>query len=419
MAGPALPPRQRLVGDPADQVLEEPVLAALGRARVGLDREQLLADQPAEERFQPFGAGAADRRQGGAGEGLAEHGGVLEQPALLRGEPVEAGRDQGVQGLGDLQVLDRAGDVVAVAAAFQQAPVQQHPHRLDRVQRDALGPLQDLVAETGGQARDQPGQQLLHERDRQRLQRHRGAGAAPGGPVGVAVVQLGPGEHDHEQGVAPGPVEQVVDEVEQGRVGPLEVLEHQHGRGPLAEALEEPPPGREQLVALGGGQLLEAEEVGQAGLDPAALLGVGDVGGHGLGQLVRGRPGRFALQDPGPHPHHLGQRPVGHPLPVGRAAAPVPPDGLEQPVDVLLELPGQPGLADAADALDRDQPGPALLRGGVEQLLDQAQLPLPAGERGSRPAARRVPPRPATTRTARHSGTGSALPLSWWAPVSA
>ena len=37
----------------------------------------------------------------------------------------------------------------------------------------------------------------------------------------------------------------------------------------------------------------------------------------------------------------------------------------------------------------------------------------------SSPAARRVPPRPATTRSARHSGTGSALPLSWWTPASA
>jgi hypothetical protein len=71
-----------------------------------------------------------------------------------------------VEGLGDLQVLDGGGDLVAVAAPFKQAPDQQHPHRLDRVQRDPLGPFQDLAAQLAGQPGDQPGQQLLHLRGR-------------------------------------------------------------------------------------------------------------------------------------------------------------------------------------------------------------------------------------------------------------
>ena len=46
MLRPALALRQRLVGDVADEVLEEAVLAVLGRARIRLDAEHLLAHEP-------------------------------------------------------------------------------------------------------------------------------------------------------------------------------------------------------------------------------------------------------------------------------------------------------------------------------------------------------------------------------------
>ena len=42
---------ERLVGDVADQVLEEPVLAALRGARVRLDAEHLLVHQCGEQRL--------------------------------------------------------------------------------------------------------------------------------------------------------------------------------------------------------------------------------------------------------------------------------------------------------------------------------------------------------------------------------
>ena len=45
MPSPALPLRQRLVGDVADEILEEAVLPVLGRAWVGLDAEHLLPDE--------------------------------------------------------------------------------------------------------------------------------------------------------------------------------------------------------------------------------------------------------------------------------------------------------------------------------------------------------------------------------------
>ena len=54
---------------------------------------------------------------------------------------------------------------------------------------------------------------------------------------------------------------------------------------------------------------------------------------------------------------------------------------VREPVDVLLELPGEPRLADAGDAVDRDELRAALVGGGVEELLDEPQLAVSADER--------------------------------------
>ena len=52
MAALALPLGERLVGDVADEVLQEAVLAALRRARIGLDAEHLLAHERREQRLE-------------------------------------------------------------------------------------------------------------------------------------------------------------------------------------------------------------------------------------------------------------------------------------------------------------------------------------------------------------------------------
>ena len=56
------------------------------------------------------------------------------------------------------------------------------------------------------------------------------------------------------------------------------------------------------------------------------------------------------LGDAGAHAHHVGERPVGDALAVGEAAAAVPVDVVDEPVEVLVELPRQPRLADPGDA---------------------------------------------------------------------
>ena len=110
----------------------------------------------------------------------------------------------------------------------------------------------------------------------------------------------------------------------------------------------------------------------EAGLDPAALLRIGDVLVDRGVELCGCRVRVLAFQDAGPAPHHLGERPVGNSLAVGEAASPVPAEEVRQPVQVLVELPGEAALSDPCDAGHRDEVGSVLVGRGVEEVLDQA-----------------------------------------------
>ena len=181
--------------------------------------------------------------------------------------------------------------------------------------------------------------------------------------------------------MVPRPVEQVVDEVQQRRVRPLEIFEDEHRRALLCEPLEEEAPGGEEVFTVGRDAFLEPEQLGEPRLDPGALLGVGEVLLERLPELAGRRLGILLLGDSGPHAHHLGERPVRDAVAVGETAAAMPVDVAHQPVDVALELRREPRLADPGDPENRDEPRPALVARGVEEILDQAQLPLPAHKR--------------------------------------
>ena len=93
--GLAVATRQRVVGDLPDHGLDEAVLPALRRPRVGLQLQDLLAHQGTQQLIEvrhPDGLEAL------AGEGGAEHGGVLHQRALARLVPAELTR-QALEGL--------------------------------------------------------------------------------------------------------------------------------------------------------------------------------------------------------------------------------------------------------------------------------------------------------------------------------
>ena len=69
----------------------------------------------------------------------------------------------------------------------------------------------------------------------------------PGRPL---LQQFRPSQGDYEQRLVARPLQQVLDEVEETRVRPLHVLEGQHRRIRVGQALEEEPPCREQVLSL-------------------------------------------------------------------------------------------------------------------------------------------------------------------------
>ena len=146
-----------------DDVLEECVLAALGRARVGLDREHLFAEQARQQRLELCGREAGEDLETVPCERLAEHRPVLDKPALLLGQAVEPGRNECVERLRHVERRHGSRGPVDVSFLHEQAAVEQHADCLDRIERHALGPIEDPVTEVVGQAGYEPREELGHQ----------------------------------------------------------------------------------------------------------------------------------------------------------------------------------------------------------------------------------------------------------------
>ena len=200
-------------------------------------------------------------------------------------------------------------------------------------------------------------------------------------PRRPALGELGPREGDHEDRMVPRRLEQVLDEVEQARVGPLHVLEREDCRVRLGEPLEEEPPRAEELLTLARLVIAEPEQLREPRLDERAIVGVEQMLVERRVQLLQRRGGLVVLGDPAAHAHHVGERPVRDAVAVGEAAAAMPVDDLLDPVEVLVELPGEARLADAGDAGHRHELRTLLVGGRVEELLDLPELAVAADER--------------------------------------
>ncbi len=185
---------------------------------------------------------------------------------------------------------------------------------------------------------------------------------------------------DQEQGDALGDVRQVLEEGEHRLVGPVQVLEHEHGRTLLGDPLQEPAPGGEQLLALGRRGRLDPEQGQQPLPEPLPLVAVGEDGAE---LLLRDR-GRIGLEDAGVRLQDLPERPEGDPLPVGQAAALPPGRELGAGVDVGEELGDDPALAEPRLTDDRHELDRARRDRLVEDPLEQREVDLAADERACR-----------------------------------
>ena len=149
----------------------------------------------------------------------------------------------------------------------------------------------------------------------QRLEREADQVARLLAPVRPTVEQLGTGQgHDDERDVL-RPLQELLDEVEEPRIGPLEVLEQHDRRGSLGDPLEEDAPGGEQDVAAAGRGRFESEEGEQGRLDPVAVVVGGDELGDGRLDPLAGDRLVVRLGEAGPPADHLAERPERDPSP--------------------------------------------------------------------------------------------------------
>ena len=335
---------------------------------------------------------AADQREQGGGDRLVfrqrpdragrelppDHGRSLEHRALIVGQPVEAGGEK---------CMDRGRD-----RRRRRTLDCEGQHLLDE-QRISLGAGQDpaavLLVDVAAQCVDQ----ALGVGVGKRFQReHQRASRVPGRPV---LEQLGSCEAEDENRRVGRPADEVLQEVEERRLGPLELVDPEDDRLLSRHVFEEPAYGPEGLLAAGR-RLLGADGAGQPVGDPVGVLGAAQE----LGDPLMGQAPRCRQDD-------AAQRPVGDPLAVCETA---PDECRRTAAGGGEQLVAEAGFPDARRPDDRRQAAASLAVGCVQLGLERLELP-------SRPtigvsSLRGKGGAPSTTPSNRHARTGSALPLS-------
>jgi hypothetical protein len=159
--------------------------------------------------------------------------------SFLGPQRVQASGDDSLQRLGELE--RPAGPALG-----------QHAGVLLRVERIAAGPGQERSLGLGREHRaleeraHEPGRVFVAE-GRERECDGVGLASAPRGTVHE---QLRPSAADEQEGNPGRPVAEMIDEVEQALVRPVQVLEDEDERAPVGESLEEAAPGGEALVEV-------------------------------------------------------------------------------------------------------------------------------------------------------------------------
>ena len=268
----ALGLRDRLVRRIAHEQVAEPerVLARKGGA---LGSDQFLADERQQIRRNARAPFLGDEVADGAHEELlADHGGRLEHLTLLGRQAVEPriqqrvdrGRD-GDRG----EVADRDPPVVV---ANDEPVVDQHREHLLDEQRVALGGPHDAFGDVGWQLRraEEVRDQIRRLVVGERLERHGGGVQLAAAPRRAHVEQIGARHAQQQDGRAARPVGDVLDQVEERGLAPVDVVEHEHERTLARRGLEEPPDRPERVLA--GRRLGDAHQLRHVPADELLVL---------------------------------------------------------------------------------------------------------------------------------------------------
>jgi hypothetical protein len=266
-----------LVGCIADQEVAEPE-GILARELRLVRADELLANERHEASRQ-LGPVGSERLDGSAVEDPALDCTALEHVPLGHVELVEPGCEQ---------CLDRWRH-----RELRASRIAHERHHLLDEERVALGRIRDLRPQlvVRGAKRVEQTVRLV---TRQRLEQDGRRVQLSPAPALAPVEQLGARHAEHEEGRVPREVRDVLDQVEERLLGPMDVVEQAYDRPlvrPLLQQLPEAP--RDRF----GGCLLLA--------------------------LVEERPQRSSCRGVGrqflEHSEHLDHRPVGDSLAVGKA----------------------------------------------------------------------------------------------------
>ena len=283
--------------DPLGELLVKLGAGALEHAPVGrvadeyvMEAQNGLAEEPARvafdqlgapQRLQPgveFAAVAFQQcRHGAAREMPADHGGALQHGAILRSQSFDARREQRVDGRRHLQSRQIGADDPALALALEGALVHQHAHQLADEKRVAFAGGEHLGGHRSGQ---------VGGADHRSRKAHGGAGieAAERDDVGhqaarrhhrrSQVAQFRTRSDQHEERRAAAPLHKVLDQIEQQRLGPVQVVDHQHHRLCAGKCGEQTANDEEGFL---GGSWRSRQQRRDAGGDSAAFaVGVGN-----------------------------------------------------------------------------------------------------------------------------------------------
>ncbi len=376
MTGP-LGLRERVVRRIANQEVAEAVGLVAGEVRsVGPDH--VAADERGEtaleEGIRRLGSELADRA---AMELRSLDGCQHEQGALVAGQALEAGGEQRVD-----RLRHRASPG-SRPTATQRTPSQARSSSSISIAssssaNSALPSAASAIcvsASAGScpraeQVRDQPAAVAVV----QGLQQQRRRVELAAGPGGIVVEQLESRHADQQDRRVARELRKVVDEVDERRLGPLQVVEHDHERAALSDRLEQLAhrPGRR--LARAGTGAAEAERLQDQLGDQLCLFlpgeQLGDRGARGL-RVRRG----LRAED---LPHDLGQRPVGDAFPVGKAVAV---QHRRFRADLAHELLDQARLADPGRPQHGQEVARAILPSAREDAAQRAQLVLAADQR--------------------------------------
>ena len=212
---------------PDEHVVEAEAVVALDERAVG--PEQLLACEGEEDAAQPLGPlGREQGRDGAAMEQPALDGGALQHGPLARLQAVDARGEQR---------MDRRRHRLVAGVGI----VGEHGEHLLDEERVPLGRTNDALPETRshGEVADQSLDQVAGLGVAQRREGNE-AGAGPGRRPGRARLEdIRPCEAEKQDRGASGEPEHVLEQVEQRRLGPVDVVDHDDERAGRGERLEE------------------------------------------------------------------------------------------------------------------------------------------------------------------------------------